>query len=359
MSLRILYVDTEEVWRGGQEQLYGLMAGMVTRGHEVSLATPPGSPLGARSVELNVQVTGFRQRNELDLRAWRRFREILEEKPVEVVHFNTPRPLLLGGLAARSKKVPAVVCSRRVNFPLKSRFSAWKYNHLLHSVLTVSSSIRTTLVQCGVRSDLVQVVYEGVDPASIDQLQADPLFPGQTGPLVGTVAHLSGEKGHWDLLEAVRIIAPRFPEARFLIIGSGRLERKLQKRCRELNLDDQVHFLGFREDSDALMKQLDLFCLPSLSEGLSSAILAAMASRLPVVSTKVGGIPELVVEGKTGCLVTPGAPDELAKALERLLGNPALRQQMGEAGRERIQRRFTVETKLRATEAAYTELLQL
>lgn len=358
---RILYVDNEVVWRGGQEQLFGLMCGMARRGHSVNLAAPADSPLAERAKSAGIEVLPFRQRSELSLTAIVKFFQLVRECRCDIVHFNTPTSVVAGSLAARLSSVPVIVCSRRVNFPLRSGLSVIKYNRLIDRMLTVSNSIRETLLQAGVKEQLVQVVYEGVDLKWIDSLPLPESESWGPGPVIGTVAHLSHEKGHDTLLEALAILKKRIgPLAAFqaVIVGEGERRGFLERLVRKLDLEDLVHFTGFRTNAEALMKGFDVFCLPSLSEGLSSAILAAMACRLPVVSTRVGGIPELVIDGETGFLVPPSDHVALAEALARLIADPALRLACGTAGRKRIESLFTVEKKLGATEWAYSKLLE-
>ena len=354
---KILYVDTDQVWRGGQEQLLDLMKGMRARGHSVFLAAPENSELFHRALGTRIPARNFRQRQELSLPALLSIWKLLKETDSDIVHANTPRPLMAVGLASRLAHTPAVFCSRRVDFPLRSRLSAFKYNWFIDRVLTISSSIEETLSSAGVKRSIIEVVYEGVDLDWIDDQQTLPLNRPDKGLVIGTVAHMSPEKGHTDLLDAIGILKSSFPRIHLLIVGDGELRDALKERTRRLAIEDLVTFAGFRSDSEAVMKQFDIFCLPSLSEGLSSAILAAMANRLPVVSTSVGGIPELVSDGVTGSLVPPGDPESLAAALETLLKDSQLRNRMGEAGRSRVAQHFTVQQKLDATENAYRELL--
>jgi glycosyltransferase involved in cell wall biosynthesis len=357
-KLRILYCDTDKVWRGGQEQLFGLMTGMKARGHVVWLAADKSSALFQRASEAGMTAVGLHQWNEVSPSAFLRIWNILRTEPFDVVHSNTPKSLFAAGLAAKMAGTPAVFCSRRVDFPLRSQLSAWKYNWTTDRILTVSSSIKETLTRAGVKSSKVEIVYEGVDLAWIDEQSAPPMIQPDQELVVGTVAHMSPEKGHADLLEAIHLLRPRFPASHFYFVGDGKLKMDLVQRAERLQVDENITFTGFRSDSEALMKQFGIFCLPSLSEGLSSAILAAMANRLPVVSTSVGGIPELVLDGVTGLLVPPRDPGRLAAALEKLLGDSDLRRKMGEAGRRRIEEHFTLEQKLSCTEKSYLRLLR-
>ena len=356
VPLRILYLDTETFWRGGQEQLFSLMMGIRERGHGVELAVPPRSALARRAREADITTHDFSQRSELSLQAVWRLARILRRRRVDMLHCNTPRPILAGKLAALLSGVSILVASRRVNFPLRSRFSRLKYNCCLDRVVTVSESIRQTLVQGGICSERVTVIYEGVDLQAIDGDSPTSVLPEGPGLVVGIVAHLSPEKGHVTVLKAAARLRERFPDVRYVFVGGGVRRQALQERARTLNVADRVLFTGFREDSDAMMREFDVFCLASLSEGLSSAILAAMARSLPVVATRVGGIPELVAEGRTGLLVPPGRPDKLADALARVLSSASMRRRMREAGRRRVGEHFTLDNKLNQTEQLYLEL---
>jgi len=356
-KLRLDYVDTERFWRGGQEQLFSLMKGMKEAGHVVCLAAPASAPLKDRAAAIGIETFGFRQRSEFSPIALWRMTSILRSRPFDVVHFNTPKSIIVGAIASWLNRVPVRISSRRVNFPLRSRLSAFKYNLLQDGIITVSDTIRGTLLTAGINPELVTVIYEGVDLAWIDELTPVETLKRPGEILVGMVAHLSREKGHSTLLRAASTLKDRFPETRYVLVGDGDLRSELDSLTKALGIDSQVRFTGFRSDCEALMKQLDLFCLPSLSEGLSSAILAAMASSLPVVATRVGGIPELVIDEQTGLLVQPNDPDALAQALERLLSSSELRRLYGSEGRRRVEAHFTISRKLDETERFYSTLL--
>jgi len=358
MKKNILFIDDEIVWRGGQEQVFSLMSGLDRSSFRIFLAAPQGAPLAQRAAELGIPVFHLEPSWEVSLFAILRFLKLLQSQSFDVVHFNTPRPLLSGGIACRLSSVPGVVISRRVNFPLSSWLSSLKYNYLVDRVVTVSASICETLIRNGVSSSRVSVIYEGVDLDWFDQQMTRLALQWRGRTLVGTVAHLSSEKGHETLRRALAELKNCCPEALLLIVGDGELRAELEATVIDLGISDQVKFLGFRSDVEGLLKQFDIFCLPSLSEGLSSAILAAMAARLPVVATSVGGIPELVQNSVTGKLVKPNQPHELALALETLLKDQALRERMGNAGRQRVDSHFSLQQKLDATERAYEELLR-
>lgn len=357
-KLRLLYLDTEEVWRGGQEQLLDLMVGLRRRGHEVWLGSPAGGVLQKRAQSLGLTTFPFSQRNEADFRGVRQVGLGLRGIPdIHVLHLNTPRPILLGAWLRRRRRIPLLVVSRRVDFPLRSRLSVWKYSSLPDRIFTVSESIRETLITCGVPAQKVEVVYEGIDIDAVDRASSEFVLPRDKGPVIGIVAHLSAEKGHQVLLQAASLLKRKGLPFYLVVVGDGELREALELQVRILGLDRHVWFTGFRFDCRALFKQMDVFCLPSISEGLSSAIMTAMAARLPVVATQVGGIPELVVDNVTGRLVSPGDAEELAAALETLILHSDLARQWGRRGRLRVERYFSLSAKLDATESAYRRAL--
>jgi glycosyltransferase involved in cell wall biosynthesis len=175
--------------------------------------------------------------------------------------------------------------------------------------------------------------------------------------IVGAVGNLYEVKGHRYLLEAVPGILRACPRTTFLIAGRGELEEPLRSQARRLGIDARVRFLGLRPDIPALLSLCDVFVQPSLSEGLSVAILEAMAAALPVVTTRVGGNPELVVDGETGVLVEQANPRQLADAVTRLLTDSAEARRLGDNGLRRVTNRFTVAAMVDAYQAIYEACL--
>ena len=162
--------------------------------------------------------------------------------------------------------------------------------------------------------------------------------------VIGIVARLAQVKDHATLLEACRILVESGHEFRLLVVGDGPLRGQLEERTHFLGISKQVIFTGMREDITDLMRAMDIFCLSSLSEGISLTLLEAMACGLPIVATAVGGNPEVVVGGETGFLVKPGSPESLSERLAVLISNEQLRITMGQAGRDRVINHFSLQT---------------
>jgi glycosyltransferase involved in cell wall biosynthesis len=172
-------------------------------------------------------------------------------------------------------------------------------------------------------------------------------------PVVLTVARLDEQKGHKFLLQAVS----QLPEAIFALVGEGPERASLEAQADRLGISDQVLFLGFRQDVPDLLACCDLFVLPSVYEGLPLSVLEAMAAGKPVVATAVGGTPEAVVDGETGFLVPPGDPQALAISIQTALENSKLLNKLGEEGKKRAQKEFSVEIMSQTVIQVYEELL--
>jgi sugar transferase (PEP-CTERM/EpsH1 system associated) len=221
----------------------------------------------------------------------------------------------------------------------------------------------------GVPAARVRQLYSGVDterfgpegpvPSDVPWRRAG----GQAGaPVVlGTVGRLDPIKNHAGLLRAFRTILDRHPDwrgvLRLIIAGDGPLRGQLAARARELGLEDSVWLPGARSDVPELMRAMDVFVLPSINEGISNTVLEAMATARPVVAGRVGGNPELIVDGATGALFDPDDPNGLATAVENYVQHPSLRQCHGQAARERVVRRFSLDAMVDRYSALYDEVL--
>jgi glycosyltransferase involved in cell wall biosynthesis len=235
-----------------------------------------------------------------------------------------------------------------VEFPNKSnRFSRKKYAEA-DAVVAISESVREVLLQGGVPSERIEVIPSGIDFTPFTENREQDFLRREFGFaaddfLVGIVAHLEDSKGHKTLLDAARFLKSRSSKIKIVIIGTGKLEIELAEQARGLGVNDLVFFLGFRDDVPRLLASLDLFVLTSNAEGLGTSIMDAMASRLPVVATWVGGIPEVVVDRVTGLLIPPRRPEDLAEAIFKLYSDRALARRLGERGFEVVREKFSAE----------------
>jgi len=298
--------------------------------------------------------------HEVDFAAAFRFARVVRDLSPDVIHAHDPHAVSMASMALSTiatERRPRLIIARRVDFHLKrNAFSRWKYKQV-DAAICSSNAIRGMVIDDGIPEDSAFTVHEGVQ---VDRIQALPaadvcrelwLPPGS--PTVGNIAALVAHKGQRYLVDAAPAVVRALPDAHILIFGEGELRPALTRQIKHLGLEHRVSLAGFRPDILSLLKGLDLFVMSSITEGLGTSILDAMAASKAVVGTTAGGIPEAVEHGITGLLVPPHNADALAEAMLTLLRDGTLRRRMGEAGLERVRRMFNVDRMVDETLAVY------
>ena len=330
----------------------------------------------AKSVEVEPRVVaGLGREISLwrDLLAWfRLYRLCLHYRP-HIVHTHTAKAGVLGRLAARAARVPVIVHTYHGHVfqgyfsPLKTRLflaiERW-LGRSTHRLIAVSEAVRQDLLRLGIGTPERLVVIPlglNLDPFLRCEdlrgqlrtelgLQPDTL-------LVGIVARLVPIKAHDVFLKAAAKVCVRFPQSRFLLVGDGERLAELQLLVERLGLREQVIFLGWRQDLDRVLADLDLVVLTSRNEGSPVCLIEAMAAARPVVATRVGGVGDVVDDGITGSLVDADKPEDVANAIVELLGDEKRRRAMGEAARERVPR-FGIDRLVSDIDRLYENLLR-
>jgi glycosyltransferase involved in cell wall biosynthesis len=223
--------------------------------------------------------------------------------------------------------------------------------------VTVNShSIENELIRAGILAkERILVVENGVDVERFHP--GRPSTTRNEAATVGTVANLHSVKGVADLIHAARIVRRQIPHARFLVWGDGPLRAELQTLIRELGLDTAVELRGHTQRPEEALRLLDIFVLPSRSEGSSNALLEALATGIPVVATHVGGTPVIVEHGTSALLVPAADPQLMAAAIIQLLTDPGLARQLSRAGRERVVTKFSIAQMVSRIETLYDAML--
>lgn len=281
------------------------------------------------------------------------------ERP-DVVHTHGWGTLLEGLIAARLAGVARVVHGEHGTLQLKwhqRHAQKWAWQRA-DQVLSVSSRLAEHAADAvGFPLSRIRTIRNGVDLSRFQQLRRPAarrqLDIDDQAFVIATAGRLVPVKDHSTLLSAVATLRTRGTQAVLLLAGDGPLRSALEGEASALGLREQIRFLGYRRDVETVFAAADVFVLSSRSEGLSNTIQEAMAARLPVVATRVGGTEELVQDGITGMLVPPAAPEVLAEALETLARDGVLRAQMGAAGRRRAETEFDLLAMVRAYEDVY------
>jgi L-malate glycosyltransferase len=303
-------------------------------------------------------------RNQLQLAAY------IRKQGIQVIHTYGHYPNVFAIPAARLAGNCVTIASVRDTgvFSSQKRMKAAAQRvacALADCVLANSNAVRDWLISEGIAPAKIRVIPNGIvvprhseahSAAIREEFAIEP-----DAPIVAVVCRLNSGKGLEYFLDAVPSVRERFPNARFMIIGDSIVEPEykgdLQQYAHRLNISDRVIFTGERSDVSAILGQVTMSVLPSLSEGLSNSLMEAMAAGLPVVATDVGGNPEIVSDGETGILVPPKDAAALSQAMIRVLESSELARRFGEAGRERVMRNFSLESTVKQTEELYRNLL--
>jgi glycosyltransferase involved in cell wall biosynthesis len=327
-------------------------------GSFLPLVEARGIPLSTFSIRrLYSPATWMRMLQFAHYLRWNRF---------QVVHAYGFYPNSFAVPAARLAGVPVVIASIRDTgevLAAEKRHVQKAVCKLATCVLANADAVKSQLIRDGYDARRLTVIRNGVDLPRLDrQEQAGPIRQefGITGdsPIVAVLARLNEMKGIQYFLDAVPAVLRLFPKTRFLIVGDGPARAELQSYSEKSGFGNAVVFTGFRMDVPEILKATSISVLPSLSEGLSNVLIESMAAGVAVVATAVGGNPEIVDDGTTGILIPPRDAGAIAHAITQILSNPENAARMGSAGRERIERRFSMGRAVHETQRLYTSLLE-
>ena len=368
--MRLVHLTSSRFFGGPERQMLGLAKALASDCETIFASFSEG---GRCDEFLNrVRCEGFvarRLQNDTPhlFAARRELAALLHEARVDVLLCHGYKADLVGRPAARLAGIPVAAVSR--GWTGESFKVRW-YDRIdrlflsrMDRVVCVSDGQAAKVRAAGVPDWQIRVIrnaaraeaFRETDPAVRQHMVS--LFASPGRQLVMTAGRLSTDKGNHVLLDAVPAVLTRAPEARFVICGDGDQRGRLENQVRDLGIGGVVAFAGFRNDLDQWMPNADVFVLPSFTEGLPNVLLEAHAGGVPVVATAVGGTPELVADGVTGWLVPPGNPAALAERIVTLLADDGLRNQMGQAARQRVRQHFTFEIQAREYRELFDELL--
>jgi glycosyltransferase involved in cell wall biosynthesis len=323
------------------------------------------------AAEAGLESRGLPMAGPADLRALGALAGALEREEVTLLCTHGYKATILGWLAARRRRIPVLAFSRGYTGEnAKVAFYEWLERKVLArvaGVVCVSEGQERRLLKLGIKCRRSWVVRNAVDGSSRTGPVADPslkpeicrrLGAPEGKLLVVAAGRLSREKGHRYLLEAIRRLGPKADGGFFVICGEGPLRGSLERRARRLGVAERCRFAGFRKDLPEVFQAMDFLVLPSLTEGLPNVVLEAFASGKTAVASEVGGVGEVIEDGRNGFLVPPGDPGALAAALERLLSAPGALPALGRAARETVQSRFSFDEQTELLVSVYDQVLR-
>ncbi len=374
-ATRVLFVAPPAVG-GLAGHVIALLSGLHRDGYALRVVCETEGRIATVAADLGIPVDGMRCTAEggpsrVAIRAVRLARIIRGFRP-HVVHTHSFGASMTGAAACAIARSGELVITIH-NYPPGTGAMAparqgqrWAFDKALQRasrVITVSEALRRDLLvaypEVMARST---TIYNGVETHIAvsrrrSEIRAEHALPTD-GPLVGMVARLAPQKGILEFIRAARLVADSHPSVAFALAGDGPLKDDATKLSGELRLSERMRFLGHIDWVRELISAMDVLVISSLSEGSSVVAMEAMALQRPVVATSVGGVPEVVIEGDTGMLVSPGDAEALAGAVIEMLRDPERARQMGERGRQRAVREFDISDMIERTKAVYADVIR-
>ena len=365
----VLYLHATDVVAGGERSLLNLIRHLNPTTFRARVACEATEEYVA-SLEAcgtpveRLRFPGLRPPGPAALRAMRGLTQFCKRVNAAILHANTPRTNLYAALVGRVAKVPVIWHCRNLLEPGMrdtDRWFAWLPDRIICNSAAIAARFTGSRWQ-----DRVVTITNGVDLTEYRPDLSGAAVRAELGwagrPLIAAISRLDPEKGHEVLLEAMRRVVMRCPDARLVIAGRAAVDpagrhTALQRHIEHLGLGEVVRLVGFRRDIPQLLAAADICVLPASAEACGRVLLEAMGMAKPVVGTASGGTPEIVKDGVTGLLIPPGDAGAMAAALEILLRDPARAGSMGAAGRDRAVAHFTIEAHAEKTMRLYADVL--
>lgn len=360
--MHILHTESSNGWGGQEMRILREAEGMRQRGHEVILAVIEGGKLVSRAKASGFIVYEVPFKKSNTLQALILLLQIIKKHRIDIVNTHSSWDAWIGGIAARLKR-KKVIRTRHLSTAIRKGLnSLLLYKSLADSVVTTSSAIIPMIQrQAKIKPSQVRCVPTGIDPSSIRTTPDEvsqfrrSLNLKESDILVGTVCVVRSWKGIMDLLKAAQILKS-YHHIKWAIVGGGHINDYLPK-LDEMRLHSQVFFTGHLDLPFAAIAAMDIFVLLSTAnEGISQATLQASYLQRPLITTSIGGLPEVCIDGKTGIIVPPSSPEKVAEAVLRLAGDSQMRSKYGQNAKSYAVENFTLEGTLNSMEEIYAQV---
>lgn len=291
---------------------------------------------------------------------------ILRRDKIDILCTHGYKANIIGRIASWIIKIPEIIFSRgwtaeNKKIRLFECLDRWFIRCADH-IVSVSEGQKEKLLKLQMIPEKISVVHNGIDPDNI-KIESKSFIRAELGIdgnsyLVVSAGRLSPEKNFGGLIEAAKIVTERNKNITFIVYGEGFLRKELEQKILDIGLKNRFLLLGFREDFLSVLKDIDIFVLPSFTEGLPNVLLEAYALRKPVVATNVGGNPEIVLDGETGFLVSAQDTEGLAEYILRLAEDPDLRKEMGKKGYKYIKESFNFDIQTQKIKDLYLNVYE-
>ena len=361
--MKILHLSSERSWRGGEQQIAYLIEELSQAGVENLVACRLGSAFEAYCRKQSIPHISLPFSSSLDFRTALGLKRYCREQAPALMHLHSSKSHGLAVLSAWLGNSTPMVLSRRVDFPLKKNWlSQKKYNHSgIRRIICVSDAIRQIVQQDISQPEKALSVHSGIDLTKFSTEAIGNLLRQQYNIpaddwLVGNTAALAPHKDYFTFVNTVELLEQEGFPAFYFIIGTGPLEQEIKAYVKAKGLEHKIIFTGFLNNIAEVLPELDLFLMTSKTEGLGTSLLDAFASKVPVVATAAGGIPEIVRHEETGLLAPVGDARQLARHVKTLHQNKQLRDKLVPSAYSFVQS-FSKKHTAQKTLAIYREVL--
>ncbi|MEN0048319.1 MAG: glycosyltransferase family 4 protein [Bacteroidota bacterium] len=336
--MHILHISSAKTWRGGEQQIAYLIEELRELQIQQSVLCVQGAPFATWCKEQGVSFFTYKKRLSIDLKVALQIKKIELQEGITHLHAHDSHAHTFAVLAAAlfSMKKP-IILSRRVDFPIKKNmFSNWKYNHnSVKKIICISHNIRIVIKSSIKDQTKLKVVHSGIRPEKFtnpkavkNKLRQEYLIP-KYKKIVANVAALADHKDYPTFIRTAEILAQKRSDLQFLIIGGDAgEEEQIRQLIQAKGLEQNIILTGFRADISEVFPELDILLFTSKEEGLGTTVLDAFASKVPVVATAGGGIPEMLIHQKTGWLTAIGDAEKLAQGIEQILENESFKKEL-------------------------------
>jgi glycosyltransferase involved in cell wall biosynthesis len=369
-NLRILHLISSSGFLGAENVLLELSKETVKQGYWVTIGILENRnnlhrELADKAKEEGIKVQIFPCAGRFDSKTINSIKNFIDSDRPNILHSHNYKSNFYAWRALSGRKTPWVTTNHGKRLGMK--LSVYNRLNILFmkkadKIVAVSQALADEMTKKGIPSTKILVIDNGIDLQRFTNLRENNGLRKSFGlngnnKTIGTIGSLTEEKGHIYLLEAARQFIDKYPECRFLIVGDGGQRQFLEEKTSRLGLSGRVIFTGSRKEVPEILSMLDAFVLPSIKEGLPMALLEAMASRVPVIATKVGAIPNVIEDGISGMLIPPRDPKAIVDAVNSLLSNGHSAQEMAQKGFERVRDNFSSKIMSEKYMAVYKELL--
>jgi len=347
--MKVLHVLSEKSWRGGEQQAAYLID--YCKQHSVSshVACRHDSAFEAYCIKQKIPYLALPFKNQFDLYTIFRIRNYCRRHKVDAIHLHTANAHGVGVLSHLFGARVALFVTRRVMFPIKDNwFSHFKYNyHAIKRIFCVSNAVRKLVSSAVKDKDKCSTVYDGINIEKFNHKPSNSLRRvhqlSDKTKLIGNIAALEFDKDLYTFIDAAKIILDKGEQAKFFIFGAGSAEPAIRDHIASKRMTDHIILTGFVIDINEIIPQLDVVVMTSRTEGLGSSLLEAIASRVPVVASNTGGIPEIVINAETGLLAPIADSQAFAMQILNVINNHSLRELIIQQAHQHLLKNFTLE----------------